>query len=151
MFQHRYWILQRSNIELLRECQRQIQEQFSEKLSLTQTDLIERIFLFSLRSSNPRFNETVNRLKESLAEASYDLSELPGQEPAPAEVATGVMPASSQRETSGRKMVYRGRQVAIRLPEPGGSEPVRPMSFGEELSGTTKRPRRVYRGQVIED
>ncbi len=148
MFQHRSWILQRSNIELLRECQRLIQEQFSEKLSLTQTDLIERIFLFSLRSSNPRFNETVKRLKDSLEEASYDLSELPGHAPTaitPPEPAVG----ESVADTRGREKVYRGRRVAVSVPE-AEAGPVPELPLGDEVTETSKRRRRVYRGRVVE-
>ena len=80
MFQQRVWILQRSNIEILRECQRLIMDQFAERISLTQSDIIDRIFYFHGKSSNQRFHEAVERLKMSLMEAAFDLRQLPSYE-----------------------------------------------------------------------
>ena len=150
MLDHRSWILQRSNIELLRECQRLIYEQFSEKLSLTQNDLIEKIFLFAINSSNPRFNDTVERLRHSLEQASIDTSDLPGCGPAAEQE-----PEPTVRVSRASEKVYRGRRVMVELPELPVNEPQADKSLdalqGEPLAEVRKKPRRVYRGRVIED
>ncbi|MDX1693434.1 MAG: hypothetical protein R3208_06695 [Ketobacteraceae bacterium] len=155
MFEHRSWILQRSNIELLRECQRLINEQFAEKLSLAQNDLIEKIFLFSLKSTNPRFNDTVERLRHSLIEASYDLSALPGQATVSPQTADpDPEQAEPERVSRASEKVYRGQRVVLEVNQvatPGDeARSRRVLMIGEPMQGTVKKQRRVYRGHVIE-
>lgn len=151
MFQQRSWILQRSNIELLRECQRLVQAHFSERLSLTQNDLIEKIFLFSSKTSNPDFHHTVDKLRHSLAEASFDLASLHRVDTA-AEEREHIQPSGNDTsQRSGPTRIYRGRRIEVALPEELPAAPSKPLSLGEPVTDREKRPRRVYRGRVIED
>lgn len=143
MFQQRTWILQRSNIELLRECQRIIQEQFSERLSLAQNDLIEKIFFFSTKTNHPHFNDAVERLKDSLAEASFDITQLPGCE---------SDQLLDQPPSNSAKRIYRGRQVTVELSEQAlqGDNEVLTQALAESTD-TKAKPKRVYRGRVVHD
>ncbi|MCG8671554.1 MAG: hypothetical protein MI867_19265 [Pseudomonadales bacterium] len=167
MFQQRTWILQRSNIELLRDCQRFVSDQFSEKLSLTQTDLLEKIFYFSTQTQNKPFHETVERLKHSLVEAAFDITTLPGCEPAAADavieadagvdevedlqsaelVSVDVAPTKPKR-----KRMYRGREVIVDEPikvtaKETVSADVETLK-GEDVTEKVAR-KRIYRGRVV--
>lgn len=136
MFQQRTWILQRANIELLRECQRNIYELFSEKLSLTQKDLIERILYFSNRSDNQQFLDAVSRLKESLERAAFDFSALPlDSDAAKTRVYRGQVIPSDETASSYDKPVKFLKSTTDALQ----GEPV-------SSASTTKR---VYRGRVV--
>lgn len=159
MFQQRTWILQRANIEILRECQRYIADLFSEKISLTQKDLIEKIFYFSTRSQNKPFHEAVERLKHSLIEAAFDFSQLPEYEQESLSVQKdqaleskpeAIVQASP--EPKKRTRMYRGREVVVETPPQGFDKPVKHLTssdetfLGEEVKPLAKK-KRIYRGR----
>lgn len=146
MFEHRAWILQRYNIELLRQCQRLIHEHFSQKLSLTEPDLINKIFYFYTLSDNAVFDKLVESLKASLQEAGYDMASLPGNETVMAESrqVNENTPRQSER-------IYRGRKVTINQPErPAVSDQQITAALALEVAPPNKSTRRIYRGRIVE-
>ncbi|MCG8315992.1 MAG: hypothetical protein MI976_22495 [Pseudomonadales bacterium] len=168
MFQQRVWILQRSNIEILRECQRLIMDQFAERISLTQSDIIDRIFYFHGKSSNQRFHEAVERLKMSLMEAAFDLRQLPSyEEPEgphsfqpdtyqPEALHADTLATASTQPPKNRQRVYRGQKVVIEnqssphSAQPNDSELTAALANPMGSVASSKSRKRIYRGRVIE-
>lgn len=165
MFQQRTWILQRANIEILRECQRSISDQFSEKLSLTQKDLIEKIFYFSKQSDHQPFHEAVERLKHSLIEAAFDFSQLPdydgnqavtaaSQSEGDSVASTDTQEVTSSEIAKKRLRMYRGRQTVVETSEKAFDKPAKDLksvtdTLLDEPAKPASKAKRIYRGREI--
>ena len=127
----RSWLIDRHNLVLVRSCRKSILSEFGIDLSLSQTDLLQQLHFFAAKSRDNNLPPIIDKL---VVASGVQLPPLVNRQPLPAEI-----PAAQN--------YYRGSMLDSQT---SNSNPTDSTSSTADTSATSsKKPPRIYRGQVI--